>query len=166
MANGANGTGRGKAAGVVIYTDGAALGNPGPGGYAAILRSGAAEKELSGGFRLTTNNRMEIMAAIVALEALKTPCDVVIYTDSQYLANAINKGWASQWKRRGWTRGRGQPALNPDLWDRLLALLDTHDVDFRWVRGHDGDPLNDRADRLAVAAAKCPDLPPDTGYRP
>ena len=148
-----------------IYTDGGAIGNPGPGGYGAILRANGAERELSGGYRLTTNNRMEIMAAIVGLEALKKPARVTIHTDSQYLANAINLGWARKWRAQGWMRNRGEPALNPDLWERLLALLECHEVRFQWVRGHAGHPENERADRLAVEAAKQKGLPPDEGYR-
>lgn len=150
---------------VDIYTDGGAIGNPGPGGYGAILRTDGAERELSGGFRLTTNNRMEIMAAIAALEALTRPARVTIHTDSQYLANAINLGWARKWRSQGWMRNRGEPALNPDLWERLLALLNRHEVEFKWVRGHAGHPENERADRLAVQAAKQNGLPPDDGYR-
>ncbi len=147
-----------------IYTDGGAIGNPGPGGYAAILRTGSTEKELTGGFRLTTNNRMEIMAAIAALEALNRPARVTIHTDSQYLANAVNLGWARKWKAQGWLRNRSEPALNSDLWERLLALLEQHEVRFQWVRGHAGHPENERADRLAVESAKRPGLPADVEY--
>ncbi len=149
---------------VDIYTDGGAIGNPGPGGWAAILRTGEAEKELTGGYRLTTNNRMEIIAAIRGLEALSKPARVTIHTDSQYLANAISLGWARKWKAQGWMRNRTEPALNSDLWERLLALLERHEVRFQWVRGHAGHPENERADRLAVASGKGRDLPPDEGY--
>jgi ribonuclease HI len=149
---------------IIAYTDGSALGNPGPGGYAAILRHASHERELSGGFRRTTNNRMELLAAIEALKALKGPCSVTLHTDSQYLVNAITKGWAKRWQRNGWMRNKREPALNADLWTELLALCETHEVDFVWVRGHAGDPHNERCDDLARQAAEQPNLPPDTGY--
>ncbi len=147
---------------VIIHTDGACSGNPGPGGYAAILQFNGVERELSGGFRLTTNNRMELTAAIVALEALKERCRVTLYTDSRYIVDAINKGWAARWKRNGWMRNKTDEALNPDLWERLLALLGKHLVTIEWTRGHAGDPLNERCDKLAVEASKSDDLPEDT----
>ncbi|HON12175.1 MAG: ribonuclease HI [Fibrobacter sp.] len=146
---------------VTIFTDGACSGNPGPGGYGVILRYNGVEKELKGGFRNTTNNRMELMGAIKGLEALKEPCEVTIVTDSQYLVNAVEKGWAVKWKSRGWMRGKGEKALNPDLWDRLLTLLSKHKVHFEWVRGHQGHPENERCDRMAVEAASGKDLPED-----
>ena len=146
---------------VTIFTDGACSGNPGPGGYGVILRYNGVEKELKGGFRNTTNNRMELMGAIKGLEALKEPCEVTIVTDSQYLVNAVEKGWAVKWKSRGWMRGKGEKALNPDLWDRLLTLLSKHKVHFEWVRGHKGHPENERCDRMAVEAASGKDLPED-----
>ena len=149
---------------VIAYTDGSALGNPGPGGYGTILRHGTYEKELSGGFRRTTNNRMEITAAIEALKALKEPCRVTLYTDSQYLANAISKGWAEQWQRNHWMRNKSEPALNPDLWATLLDLCKIHEVEFVWTKGHAGDTYNERCDRLAREAAARPNLPPDVGY--
>ena len=149
---------------VIAYTDGSALGNPGPGGYGAILQHGNYEKELSGGFRHTTNNRMELLAAIEALKALKEPCHVTLHTDSQYLVNAMTKGWAQRWRRNGWMRNKKEPALNADLWAELLDLCEVHDVDFIWVRGHAGDPRNERCDALAKQAAELPDLPRDTGY--
>ena len=124
---------------VVIYTDGACIGNPGPGGYGVVLLYGSHRKELSGGFRLTTNNRMEIMAAIVGLSALKTACSVTLYTDSQYLADTITKGWATRWRANGWRRNKKEKALNPDLWTELLDLCVVHDVEFVWVRGHAGN---------------------------
>ncbi len=151
---------------VIAYTDGSALGNPGPGGYGAIVMHGNREKELSGGFRRTTNNRMEIMAAIEALRALKEPCRVTLYTDSQYLANAISKGWAEKWRRNDWMRNKSDRALNPDLWAVLLELCRVHEVEFCWTRGHAGDAHNERCDRLAREAASRPDLPPDPGYAP
>jgi ribonuclease HI len=146
---------------VTIFTDGACSGNPGPGGYGVILRYNGVEKELKGGFRNTTNNRMELMGAIKGLEAMKEPCEVTIVTDSQYLVNAVEKGWAVKWKSRGWMRGKGEKALNPDLWDRLLTLLSKHKVHFEWVRGHQGHPENERCDRMAVEAASGKDLPED-----
>lgn len=149
---------------VTIYTDGACLGNPGPGGYGAVLLHGEVRKELSGGFRLTTNNRMEMMAAIVGLQSLKEPCVVTLYSDSQYVVNAITKGWAKKWKANGWKRNKTDKAVNPDLWEQLLQLCDRHKVTFCWVRGHSGNIENECCDQLAVAAAKQKDLPPDTGY--
>jgi ribonuclease HI len=133
---------------VVIYTDGACSGNPGPGGWAAILSDGEHEKELKGGEPVTTNNRMELMAAISALEALKRPCIVDIHTDSQYLRNGI-MSWINQWKRNGWRTAEKQPVKNADLWRRLDAALGQHRVRWHWVRGHAGHELNERADRLA-----------------
>lgn len=136
---------------VLIFTDGACSGNPGPGGWGAILRYGAAERELSGGEAQTTNNRMELTAAIRALEALKEPCEVTLYSDSRYLVDAVQKGWARSWQARGWIRSDTKPALNPDLWAQLLALLDRHTVTLVWVKGHNAHPENERCDRLAVA---------------
>ncbi len=135
---------------VCIYTDGACSGNPGPGGWAAILRYNGHEKELSGGEAVTTNNRMELTAVISALEALREPCEVELWTDSQYIARAINEGWLAGWKRRGWKRKEGE-LKNPELWQRLDALLNTHSVSFNWVKGHDGQEQNERCDALAVA---------------
>ena len=139
---------------VTIYTDGACSGNPGPGGYGAILVYGGAEKEFSGGEARTTNNRMELLGAITGLEALKEPCEVVLTSDSKYLVDAVNKNWAAGWRAKGWKKADGKPALNVDLWERLLALLDTHKVKFIWVKGHAGHPYNERCDRLAVAEAE------------
>ena len=135
---------------VDIYTDGACSGNPGPGGYGAILVYGGREKELSGGDKLTTNNKMELTAVIVALEALKEPCQVTVTTDSKYVSDAITQGWARSWKAKGWKKADGKPALNCELWDRLLTLLDIHEVEFVWVKGHAGHPYNERCDTLAV----------------
>ena len=149
---------------VTLYTDGGALGNPGPGGYGAVLLYGGRRKELSGGFRLTTNNRMEIMAAIAGLRALKGQCAVTVYTDSQYLANAITLGWAKRWRANGWKRNKTDRALNPDLWQQLLDLCDRHAVKFSWVRGHAGTAENERCDQLSRQEALKPDLPPDNGY--
>ena len=139
---------------VEIFTDGACSGNPGPGGWGAVLRYGSARKELSGGEAETTNNRMELTAVIRALEALKEPCAVTLTTDSRYVCDAIAKGWLESWRRRGWKKGDGKPALNRDLWERLLPLLERHRVRFQWVKGHAGHPENERCDALAVAAAK------------
>lgn len=136
---------------VTIYTDGACSGNPGPGGYGAILMYGSHKKELSGGDANTTNNRMELMGVITALEALNRPCQVDLYTDSQYVVNAIEKGWARKWQANGWMRNKKDKALNPDLWQRLLDLLETHQVMFHWVKGHAENPYNNRCDELAVA---------------
>jgi len=149
---------------VVIYTDGACPGNPGPGGYAAILLYGEHRRQVSGGFRLTTNNRMEIMAAIEALRALKTRCSVTLHTDSQYLVDSMSKGWARRWRSRGWRKAGGEQAMNPDLWQELLTLCERHDVAFVWVPGHAGHPENERCDQLASETALRPDLPPDPGY--
>ena len=149
---------------VAIYTDGSCLGNPGPGGFAAILEYNGQEKELFGGFRRTTNNRMEILAVIAGLEALTERCSVTVYSDSRYVVDAIEKGWARKWKASGWMRNKRERAVNPDLWDRLLAELDKHEVELKWVRGHAGNAGNIRADRLAVAAANGLDLPRDEGY--
>lgn len=135
---------------VEIFTDGACSGNPGPGGYGAILRCEGKEKELSGGEAHTTNNRMELMGVITALEALKYPCEVTLTTDSRYVVDGITKGWAASWKKRGWKKSDGKPALNTDLWDRLLSLLETHKVKFNWIKGHAGHEENERCDRLAV----------------
>ncbi len=139
---------------VDLYTDGACSGNPGPGGWGALLRYGRLEKELSGGEAATTNNRMELTAVIQGLSALKEPCDVTLCSDSRYVCDGLSKGWARNWQKNGWRKADGKPALNADLWEQLLTLLDTHHVRIVWVRGHDGHPENERCDRLAVAAAE------------
>ena len=139
---------------VTIYTDGACKGNPGPGGWGCVLVYGDVEKELSGGEANTTNNRMELSAAIAGLSALKSPCSVELWSDSKYLVDAITKGWARSWRAKGWKKSDGKPALNADLWERLLELLAVHKVEFVWVRGHNGHEYNERCDRLAVAAAE------------
>ncbi|TVQ29663.1 MAG: ribonuclease HI [Geminicoccaceae bacterium] len=138
---------------VEIHTDGACSGNPGPGGWGAVLRWGGHEKELSGGEALTTNNRMELMAAIASLEALKRPSHVVLWTDSNYLRQGITN-WINAWKRNGWTNSQRQPVKNRDLWERLDAARGQHQIDWRWLKGHAGHPLNERADELARAAVK------------
>ena len=138
---------------VEIYTDGACSGNPGPGGWGAILVFEGREKELSGGEAVTTNNRMELSGAIEALRALKEPCRVTLTSDSKYLVDAVIKGWAKKWKSNGWRKPDKSPALNPDLWDTLLSLLERHEVTFVWVKGHAGHPYNERCDKLATAYA-------------
>jgi ribonuclease HI len=149
---------------VNIYTDGACLGNPGPGGYGAVLIYGDSRKELSGGYRLTTNNRMEIMAVIAALSALKTRCQVDLYSDSQYVVNAMTQGWVTRWKARNWMRTKEEKAKNPDLWEKILQLCSRHHVAFHWIKGHNNHLENERCDQLAVAAASSEALPPDAGY--
>ncbi len=154
---------------VKIYTDGAARGNPdGPGGYGVILhytdsKGTLHEREFSRGYRRTTNNRMELMAAIVGLEALTRPCRVELYSDSRYLTDAFNQGWITNWISKGWKRGKNEPVKNVELWRRLLAAMEGHDVSFIWVKGHDGHALNERCDALATAAADGADLAEDEG---
>ncbi len=139
---------------VVLYTDGACSGNPGPGGWGAILAYNGQEKELSGGEDSTTNNRMELTAVIRGLEALREPCIVELYSDSKYVIDGLEKGWARSWQRRGWVKSNKKPALNPDLWERLLALTQQHQVRCHWVKGHAENPKNNRCDQLAVAQWK------------
>lgn len=136
---------------VYIYSDGACSGNPGPGGYGVILRCDGREKELSGGAPDTTNNRMELSGVIAGLEALKFPCRVILQTDSRYVVDGIEKGWARSWQRNGWIKSDKKPAMNRDLWERLLGLLEVHEVRFVWIKGHAGFEENERCDRLAVA---------------
>jgi ribonuclease HI len=149
---------------VTIYSDGACLGNPGPGGYGTVLLAGEHRKELSAGYRRTTNNRMELLGAIAGLEALKQPCRVTLWSDSQYLIHALAKGWLAGWQQRGWRTASKEPVKNQDLWQRLLRAIDSHTIEWRWVRGHTGDIENERCDQLAVAAARGPDLMDDTGF--
>lgn len=139
---------------VEIFTDGACKGNPGPGGWGAILRYSGIEKELSGGQSETTNNRMELTAVIEALKILKEPCEIILHSDSQYVCNAISKGWAKKWQQNGWKRNKKEMALNSDLWEKLLSLLDKHLINVVWVKGHAGHPENERCDELAVNAVK------------
>jgi ribonuclease HI len=152
---------------VVIYTDGGCINNPGPGGYGVVLLFGKKRKELSGGYRHTTNNRMELMACIEGLKTLKYTCSVNLYSDSQYVVNGIKKGWAKRWKRKGWMRNQIEPAENADLWAQLLDLCDTYSVAFNWVKGHAGNRENERCDQLAKQAANkkklLPDIPYETG---
>ena len=138
---------------VDIYTDGACRGNPGRGGWGAVLVYHGIEREMSGGEVMTTNNRMELTAAIEALSALREPCEVTLTSDSKYMIDAITKGWAESWRSHGWKKADKSPALNPDLWEELLTLLTRHDVTFVWVKGHDGHPYNERCDKLATAFA-------------
>ena len=145
---------------ISIYTDGSSLGNPGRGGYAVVLIAQGHRKELSQGYKRTTNNRMELMAVIVGLEALKIPnSQVIVYTDSQYVANAVEKGWVFSWEKKNFVGKK-----NPDLWKRFLSVYRCHSVNLKWIRGHDGDKENERCDRLAVAAAQKPNLQEDDGY--
>lgn len=143
---------------VDLYSDGASRGNPGPGGYGSILRfidskGGVHEREFAQGYRCTTNNRMELLGAIVALEALKRPCHVTLYSDSQYLVNAFNQHWVDGWLKRGWKNSQKQPVKNSDLWKRMLKAKEPHDVEFVWVKGHAGHAENERCDALATSAA-------------
>jgi len=149
---------------IKLFTDGACSGNPGPGGYGAILKYGDHTKELSGGFRNTTNNRMELMAVIAGLSQLKEPCQVSVVTDSRYVVDAIQRGWVNRWASNGWMRNKKEKASNVDLWKKLLALLRKHDVTFTWIRGHTGHPENERCDQLAVSAAAGPDLREDVRH--
>jgi len=151
---------------IIIYTDGSALNNPGPGGYGVVISKDSNSIELSGGYRLTTNNRMELMASIAALTYFKKSEKIALYTDSRYVANGISKGWAKNWRKNGWIKSNKQPALNPDLWGRLLDLCDKHDVKFLWVKGHAGNPNNERCDVLARNEAEKGNLTEDQGYLP
>jgi ribonuclease HI len=148
---------------ITAYTDGSCLGNPGPGGWAAVLLWNDHRKELTGGFRLTTNNRMEILAAVEALSALKRPTRIELHTDSRYLCDAVEKGWLTNWQRNGWKTSGKQPVKNKDLWMRLIPLLKTNQVVFHWVRGHSGHPENERCDVLAKEAASGGNLTEDLG---
>lgn len=149
---------------IELFTDGACSGNPGRGGYGIILKYGNNTKEISEGFYLTTNNRMELLAAIIGLEALKEPCEVDLYSDSKYLTDAINKGWLISWQSRGWKKADKSPVLNVDLWQRLLPLLEKHSITWHWLKGHDGHPENERCDLLARTAYGGESLSEDTLY--
>lgn len=149
---------------VMVYTDGGSLGNPGPGGYGVVILDGENRTELARGFRLTTNNRMELMACIAALEALKSPSDAVLHSDSRYVVNGVSKGWAKKWRANNWMRTQHDAAENADLWGRLLDLCDLHRVRFVWVRGHAGHEENERCDALARGAAAGADLMEDSAY--
>lgn len=149
---------------VTIYTDGACLGNPGPGGYGVVLLCNGYRKEICAGYRKTTNNRMEISAAIAGLKALKGHCRVTLYSDSEYLVKAMNLGWAKKWRSLGWKRNSKDKALNPDLWAQLLELSEQHEVEFKWLRGHAGNSENERCDTLANRAATAKELLRDEAY--
>lgn len=149
---------------VTIYTDGACSGNPGPGGYGVVMLYGSARKELSGGYFKTTNNRMEVLAVIKGLEALKEPCAVKLYSDSKYVVDAIQKGWAIKWRNQGWMRNKKEKASNVDLWERLLKLLEIHSVSFIWVKGHASNVENERCDQLARDAIQKNTLENDENY--
>lgn len=149
---------------IELFTDGACSGNPGKGGYGVVLKYGKHTKELSEGFLLTTNNRMEILAVIKGLEALNETCNVNVYSDSKYVIDAINEGWVYKWEINGWMRNKKDAAVNVDLWERLLVLLDEHNVEFHWVKGHAGHAENERCDKLAVSAYQGDDLSVDEGY--
>jgi ribonuclease HI len=149
---------------VTIYTDGACSGNPGPGGYAAVLLYGDKRLELSQGYRKTTNNRMELLAVITALERLSRPCRVNLYSDSEYVVNAITKGWLESWQRKGWRKADKKPVLNVDLWQRLLPQIQKHSIEFKWVRGHNNNVENERCDILAVAAYQSRELLVDNEF--
>lgn len=154
---------------IIVYTDGGAINNPGPGGYGIVIEQDGCFQELSGGFRLTTNNRMEMMAAIVALKQIRDTLQgsskkIYLYSDSSYLVNGITKGWARKWRSRGWRKSDGESAINIDLWKALLELTDELEVSFNWVKGHAGNELNERCDRLAVSAARGTDMASDTEY--
>jgi ribonuclease HI len=151
---------------VSLYTDGGCLDNPGRGGWGVVLLFGKHRKELSGGYQLTTNNRMELMAAIQGLEALKEPCKVRLYSDSRYVVDGITHGWAKRWQKNNWWRTKKKKALNPDLWERLLGLCEKHLVEFIWVKGHTGNRENERCDVLSQQAALAKNNPEDPGYDP
>ena len=139
---------------VTLYTDGACSGNPGPGGWGAILSYNGVEKELSGGDANTTNNRMELLAVISGLEALKEPCRVELYSDSKYVIDGLSKGWAASWRKNSWRKADKKPALNPDLWEKLLNLVEKHELSYHWVKGHADNPYNNRCDQLAVTESQ------------
>lgn len=149
---------------ITIYTDGSSRGNPGPGGFGTLLICGAKRKEVSAGYARTTNNRMELLAAIAGLEVLKRPSVVTLHSDSKYVIDAINKGWLRGWKRRGWVKSDRQPVKNIDLWKRLDAAANDHEVTWKWVKGHAGNPNNERCDELATSAADSGKLRPDKGF--
>ena len=149
---------------VYAFSDGSAIGNPGPGGYGVVLRYGENVKEFSQGYVRPTNNRMELLGAITALDALKSRQRVVLTTDSQYVINGIEKGWAARWQANGWMRNKKERALNPDMWERLLKACNRHDVRFEWIRGHTGHPENERCDELANSAARGGDQILDEGF--
>lgn len=149
---------------ITLYSDGACSGNPGPGGYGAVFVYGEHSKELSKGYRHTTNNRMELLGIIEPMESLKEPCEVHAVTDSQYITNAINKGWIDNWVKKGWKTAAKKPVKNQDLWNRLIELMNKHSLTIEWVRGHNGHPMNESCDDLAVSAREGTNLAEDKGY--
>lgn len=149
---------------VSIYTDGACSGNPGKGGFGVILNYMGKKKEISKGYKCTTNNRMEIMAALAGLNALKEPCKVILYSDSKYLVDSVNKGWIASWQKNGWKNSKKEKVKNRELFEELIELMNVHEVEYRWVKGHDGHSENERCDFLATSAAKADNLEEDTGY--
>jgi ribonuclease HI len=149
---------------IVIFTDGGCIDNPGPGGYGVVIKKGKETREFSGGYRLTTNNRMELMACIVGLRSLKKRSAVTLFSDSKYVVDGIKRGWAKRWQSNGWMKNKRETALNPDLWEKLLVLCEKHAVEFRWVKGHAGNEGNERCDQLAKAAATKVRLPIDEVY--
>ena len=151
---------------VILYSDGACCVNPGKGGYGAILKYGDAEKELTKGFKLTTNNRMELLGVIEPLEALKESCKVTVYTDSQYVAYSVSKGWLNNWVNNNWKKSNKKKALNIDLWQRMLPLLEEHEIEFKWIKGHNNNHYNERCDQIAVQACYSSELIDDEGYKP
>lgn len=151
---------------VEIFTDGACSGNPGPGGFGAVLKYGTKTKEISKGYYLTTNNRMEIMGVLESLKALKEPCDITLCSDSKYVLDSLSKGWAEKWKAAGWMRNKHDKALNVDLWEALLNEISKHKIKYVWVKGHTGHAENERCDVLAVSAYTNGNLIEDTGYKP
>ena len=150
---------------ITVYTDGSSRGNPGPGGFGTLLISGNRRKEISGGFAKTTNNRMELLAAIAGLEVIKTRAAVTLYSDSKYVVDAVNKNWLKGWKKRGWIKSDKQPVKNIDLWKRIDAAAAKHEVTWKWVKGHAGNPNNERCDELATTAADGSNLPRDPGFK-
>ncbi len=150
---------------ITLYTDGSSKGNPGPGGLGVVLIYNGNKKEIAKGFRLTTNNRMELSAVIEGLAALKEPCKVTVYTDSKYIVDAFGKGWIDNWLNSNWVKKDKKPVLNVDLWQKLLELMEQHDVTFQWVKGHASNPVNNRCDELAVSAASGKNLLVDEGYK-
>ncbi len=154
-----------SSAAIEIYTDGGAINNPGPGGYGVVLLINGESHEISGGYQRTTNNRMELMACIKGIEALPSSTEpVALFSDSKYVVNGISRGWATGWRKRGWRKADGSPAVNADLWERLLDLIEGLDISFNWIKGHAGHPLNERCDQLAVQSARGGGLKPDNGY--
>jgi len=149
---------------ILMYTDGGCISNPGPGGYGVVLINGKKKREIAGGFRRTTNNRMELLACIIGLQALKNPSNIILHCDSRYVVNGMSKGWAQRWQSRNWMRTKTDPAENADLWSQLLQLCQKHRVKFVWVKGHAGHPENERCDKLATQAARQDDLPADVAY--